>query len=314
MSISKYPPQEAVLIVNPKSGRGRGKLLFPYIIEQFQHFGWKLTPKFSEHPKHIYDLVKESIIQKFTHFLVAGGDGSLNEVIQALFKTVGEYDASNYPIGIIPTGTGNSFLRDFGVTRIEEGIQQIIYGEKYKLDVMRYSVTQKDKTKKGGYALNIIGTGFMADVCQLANKMKFIGQSCYTVAALSKLAFSNIRHQTKIVLDGNEINEETNFIAVSNSKFTGGDMLIAPSASLVDGKLDIVISKKLSKAKIKSHLANIHKGLHVQDTEHIQYVQAKKIEIDYGSPKPVMVDGEIDQVCPLSVEVVAQALTVLQRI
>jgi diacylglycerol kinase (ATP) len=103
------------------------------------------------------------------------------------------------------------------------------------------------------------------------------------------------------------MNMDNVFVIISNSKYTGGDYLIAPRAKIDDGKLDLIILNKLSRINLLKTFPKIFDGSHV-DTQFVDYIQAKTIKLETNVPKILSPDGEVCGEFPAEVSCISGAI------
>ena len=99
------------------------------------------------------------------------------------------------------------------------------------------------------------------------------------------------------------------FIIVSNSKYTGGDYLIAPKAEIDDGLLDIIIVNSLSRLNLISTFPKIFDGSHI-NTKFVDYIHAKHITFEAKDPKILSPDGEVFGHLPIEVSCIPGAVNI----
>jgi diacylglycerol kinase family enzyme len=208
-------------------------------------------------------------------------------------------------LGFLPLGTGNSFLRDFTKDGANFALQAIIENRSRPCDVIRL-------THKGGevYYINILSLGFVADVCTLAGKFKRLGAASYGLAVVLTLA----RFQKRVFpikLDGIPLTDSpsTALLIFNNSKFTGGNMMLAPNADTASGQIEIV-RWSANRFDFIKNFPKCYDGSHIHHPL-IWTGQAKRIELNFGGPMDIMIDGEVMTVEMESLEVLPSALNVM---
>jgi diacylglycerol kinase (ATP) len=141
------------------------------------------------------------------------------------------------------------------------------------------------------YYANMMGFGFIADVNKTAAKLKALKAHAYTLGVLYRtipLKTINLR----MIVDGREMVMDNVFVIISNSRFTGGDYLIAPRARLDDAKLDLIILNKLSRINLLKTFPKIFDGSHIY-TPFVDYIQASEIQLRADGPVELSPDGEV---------------------
>jgi len=127
---------KTLLIVNPAAGHGLGRKTFARLETRLRTEIPGLEVRFSEHAGHSVDLGREAARGAYDRILCLGGDGTPYEVINGLYA---DGRPARLPeIGQIPAGTGNSFLRDFGIETPEQALEAIFAGRRRKADLVEF--------------------------------------------------------------------------------------------------------------------------------------------------------------------------------
>ena len=135
--------------------------------------------------------------------------------------------------------------------------------------------------------------------------MKLVGNLSYTVAVLLQtIALSSYR--MTIEIDGETLERENTFCEISNSRYTS-NFLMAPSASIDDGLLDVTLLGKVSRTRLLRCFPKVFTGEHVH-FEEVETFQAKTIRVQTDEPKVLTPDGEILGSTPVKVECLHKAL------
>jgi len=229
----------------------------------------------------------------------AGGDGTLNEVVNGIAR-----GGCKAALGVLPLGTGNDFARTLGVpNNLDAAIEQIMAGKTRAIDLVRVT---SDSVR---YFANVSSGGFSGVVDEkLTPEMKRTwGPLAYLRGAAA--AFSELRgYATRVALDGAEaLDLDLYNVVVANGRYVAGGIPIAPEADLVDGLLDIVLIPERGPAELAILAAQILVGKHLS-SDAIIFRRAKKIAI---SSRPGMwfnVDGELIGNEPATFELLPQAL------
>ena len=267
----------------------------------------KIDIRFSEFPGHSFQLGREAVRERFTRIICLGGDGTPFEVVNGMYL---QGRPEFLPeIGIIPAGTGNSFLLDFGIGTPEEALRRILAGRRVKVDLIEFEYQLDGRTERR-YSLNLIGVGLITDILKLANDwLKFMRSFGYSLAVLIRLA-KGMRNKIDLEADGRGWSVVNSALVVSNSKYTGGKMKIAPRAETSDGKADLVIFRDVNRREMIQIFKGVFSGSHAAHPK-VEMIQGVKMAV-VGTPGlNVMADGEVLGKTPLRINLLPQELTFL---
>jgi len=298
---------KTMLIVNPAAGHGRGRACFERLGPRLRGAIRDLDIRISEYAGHAFELGRRAAAERFERLICLGGDGTPFEVVNGFLES-GRPDTGP-EIGLVPAGTGNSFVRDFDIRNADEALERILAGRRRRVDLVEFSY-ESGRGPLRRYALNILGVGLIADILELTNKrLKFLGAAGYSLAVLLRLA-RGMANRIEIVSDGRTRTVEDSALVVSNSKFTGGTMKIAPSADVADGRADLVLFNGVNRREIVSIFRAVFSGRHAAHPK-VEILQAAKMAVDGTPPLRVMADGELLGWTPLRLRVLPAALTLL---
>src|SRR2546423_11208812 len=220
----------------------------------------------------------------FDLVISAGGDGTLNEVVNGIAQ-----GGCKAVLGVLPLGTGNDFARTLGVpTDLETAIEQIMAAKTRAIDLVRVT---SDRVR---YFVNVSSGGFSGVVDEkLTPEMKRAwGPLAYLRSAAA--AFSELRgYTTKVAFDDAQAFELDLYnVIVANGSYVAGGIPVAPEADVADGLLDIVLIAERGPAELAILAAQILLGKHLS-SDGVIFRRSKKIAI---SSRPGMwfnVDGEL---------------------
>lgn len=287
------------LIINPVAGRGGGRALAETIVSQLRSLGILAQPEFTNAPRHAEELVLSAAA---THdlVLIAGGDGSVNEAINGVMRTL-----HRPALGIIPIGTGNDFAKMLGLDHNWRlACRRIASAKKSMIDIGRCN---------GRYFANGIGIGFDAQVAMEANCVHYLhGNAVYFLALLRTLLLRYATPHVTIEHDGGSLREAITLIAAANGRWYGGAFCIAPEANIHDGYLELIVARDLSRAGILRLVPKVLRGTHVRD-KMVQVFRTRHVAVSCEVPLPVHADGEILEggALHLEIEILPGALTVV---
>jgi diacylglycerol kinase (ATP) len=296
-----------LLIVNPASGHGRGRKVFARMESSLREAFPKIEIRFSEFPGHSFQFGREAVRERFGRILCIGGDGTPFEVINGMYL---QGRPEFLPeIGMIPAGTGNSFLREFEITTPEEALHRISAGRRLKIDLIQFEYQLDGRTERR-YSLNLIGVGLITDILKLANDwLKFLHSFGYSLAVMIRLA-KGIHNKIDLEADGRGWSVSNSALVISNSKYTGGKMKIAPHAETADGKADMVVFRDVNRREMIQIFKGVFSGAHAAHPK-VEMIQGVNMAV-VGTPDLyVMADGEVLGKTPLRIKLLPQELTIL---
>ena len=302
---------KTLLVVNPAAGHGRGRKTFARLEGRLRAAVPGLEVRFSEYAGHAVEIGREAAAlapaSAYDRVLCLGGDGTPYEVLNGLYA---EGRPARVPeIGQIPAGTGNSFIRDFGIETADQALDAILAGRSRKVDLVEFEEQERGQTVLR-HSLNIIGVGLIADILRLTNeRLKFMGSAGYSAAVLARLV-GGLSNRIAIEADGRRLDAENSALVVSNSKFTGGKMMIAPLADASDGLADLVLFNNVNRREIVSIFSGVFSGKH-RDHPKVHMRQAAAITVESDPPLRLMADGELVGWTPLRIRVLPGEITFL---
>lgn len=244
-------------------------------------------------------LSQRAVRQGCDYLVVAGGDGTLNEVVNGIAGR-----ARSPKIGILPLGTGNDFARTLGLPiSLEENIDILRARKTRAIDIVR---VHSDRAR---YFVNVAAGGFSGIVRRKMTPAikKTWGPLAYirgAAAALSKLH----AYKTRIVLDDTEEFSTVVYnVVVANGRFAAGGLPIAPDADPADALLDVVLIPKLSAAELALLAAEIILGKHFSSSTVI-FRRARKVSVRSRPGMWFNVDGELVGSVPAMFQILPRAL------
>jgi len=274
-----------LLIYNPQAGGGKASSKIEKVKNMFQTSGIDFDLVVTKYKGHATEIVSDSNLNLYNGLIAAGGDGTFFEVLNGYFKNKQRPDI---PLGVLPVGTGNSLTRD--ITRTAKKTLDFINLIK-KENTRSIDVVKVINGTNEFYYANTMGLGFVSDVNITGNRIKYIGKLAYTLGVLYH-TITLKSYPLRLIYDEKELNLNNVFISFSNSRYTGGNYLMAPEAKINDGWIDLIIVNKLRKIDLLKTFPKIFSGKHVE-TRFVETLKAKKIKIETEVSKPLSPDGEI---------------------
>ena len=243
---------------------------------------------------HALELVRQLSPQQYDGVVSLGGDGTNFEVLNGLLKF--HKNGHLPPLGIIPVGRGNSFARDLAIHTIDDAVAALVRKKPRQVDVCSFT---QDKDRF--YFINVMGFGFVTDVAGTAAKFKSLGRLSYVIGVLSRTVGLTF-HRMTLEIDGKVKTEKNCFVELCNSRFTGGNMLMAPDARIDDGLLDIVVAAPLKRSSLIRTFPKIFEGKHGAHPA-VSLHRARQVRVKTTPVKILLPDGEIFGKTPTEINV-----------
>ena len=282
--------RKLLYIINPIAGNGsRGSLR-----KQIEACTVEIGFEFECHDSAIdgdYEPIAQRIQQgSFTDIIIAGGDGTINQVVGSLRHL-------NLPFGVIPCGSGNGLARCAGLSTDPRIALEVIFFGK--------AIATDGYTVNGQFACELTGLGFDGAVAHAYAKSGTRGLNTYIRHAIKQFA-SAPSYPFRVQVQGHLLALDAYMITVANANQFGNKVTIAPHASLSDGLLDVIIVKKQNKIPLlwrayqqlsgRNHplrgeklLSSLSRGVPQQD---LLYWQVSSIEIENLGGAMIHMDGE----------------------
>jgi diacylglycerol kinase (ATP) len=291
-------------IVNPAAGGGKSAKLAGPALARLREKGLHIDVIASTGPGHGIPLAREAYAQGYRKFLAVGGDGTAYEILNGVYG--GNPGAERTALGFLPLGTGNSFLRDFTTEGANASLDALTAGRTRPIDLLRLTHASGEI-----FSFNILSIGFTADVGALTNRVfKPFGHLGYLLGVLVRVIQLKRRAFALRYDDENEWdNRRSLFLTFNNSKYTGGNMLIAPDADPSDGFIEFVRWGPIGRLGLLRMLPRLYDGTHVRHPL-ASRKSVKHVEFNIPVPIDVLVDGEILQLECKSLDVIPSAVDV----
>lgn len=300
------------LIRNPVAGSGRAEKEWQQIATALDAAGIHYEAQASQAYEHAITLAAEGYQSGFRHFLVIGGDGTVNEVINGIAEHHPER-LQQITLGLIPVGKGNDWRRSLGLPTDYTAIaRSIASGQTLTQDVG--SVTYQGPTGELQYRLfvNMAGIGFDGAVTQSVNQKTKDGKPLSKMAYLWQLLNTLLHHDSqKAKLTGPSKRQEVLLFsaAIGKGQYNGGGMRQTPHAQLDDGQLAITLIHDLPKWEVVANVTRLFAGT---------FVKHRKVEIfhseEFGVTNPGLLletDGESLGHTPATFQVLPRYLRVV---
>jgi diacylglycerol kinase (ATP) len=300
-----------LVIVNPRSKNGATGRRFKAVEAKLRNAIGPFEVEFTHGARDAARLAREGVRAGIERIVVAGGDGTMNEVATGLLAAdLGEY----VEIALLPFGTGGDFPHSLGVpSSVDAAIELIAAGESRAIDIGRIEYRNTRLEPSTGYFVNVASFGISGLIDQLVNdsNARFGGGVTFLAATLRALSRYRAT-EVSVHVDGAELFAgRVMLCAIANGRRFGGGMRIAPAADLADGAFDIVVIHDYSRLRLAGKLPLLYSGRHLDDPICV-HTRGRVIEARAEPGTALLdIDGEPLGSLPARVEVVPAALRMI---
>lgn len=287
------------ILLNPTAGTALDKEVLEELIAAILPGAELVVPPDAQ---DLERLAREAVDDGCTTIVAAGGDGTVNGILNGLADRL-----SKVRLGILPLGTGNDFARTINLpTDCEHSIAVLREGCTRRIDLIRVTTASTSRL-----FLNVSAGGFSTKVSEFATTVKEAwGPLCYArsfVGALPELD----DYQTRITLDDSEeITTPAYSVVVANARYVAGGLPIAPEAELDDGLADLLVLPVATLRELATLAPATMLGRHLDD-DRVIFRRARKIVVESHPPMRFNADGELLPAETATFEVLPTALEVI---
>ena len=294
-------PRTAHVIANPKGGVGDNASLLAETGRRLRRQGYVVRDHLTAAPKDAESWAAGLSAAPSDLLCVIGGDGTIHEAVNGLMRR----PADQRPVlGLIPGGTGNSFLRDFDLADPRAALDRVLNGRPKAIDLLEV------RTQSGVlHAFNIVGYGLFSAANERAEKLRWLGKRRYDVAGLIEI-LKRRSYPGALTADGKRLCEQSQLFVLSNTKHSGEGLRIAPDAEVDDGRMDILVVENAPRLALMRLFLQLPAGAHVR-SPWVRVQQAVQASFDGSSPLALNIDGEQRATAPFTVAVRPKALDIL---
>lgn len=300
------------VIVNPVAGSGRGLDHFPQISKLLRDEHILCEPVFTEHKFHATELTVWAVKQGYRHIIAVGGDGTLHEVVNGLFIQQ-ETDPKDILLGVVAVGTGNDWMRMFGVpSRYQDAVRAIREQYSFLQDVGVISY-EESQYRQSRYMANVAGAGFDAAVNRRFTHLQKKGRRGRWLYAWSMVqAFFRYKSTgVKVWIDDRLVYNNLLFsLAIGICKYNGGGMQQLPDAVADDGMFDVSLIRPIHFWHVLFRFRYLFNG-GIYRIRHVLQERGSRIRIESSPEVSVEVDGELLGESPLEFSILHRAIRIV---
>ncbi|MEZ5013865.1 MAG: diacylglycerol kinase family lipid kinase [Chitinophagales bacterium] len=297
------------VLINPVAGGKKGLQRWAKLQPLLEAAQIPFTHVITKDTEHGVHASAEAMRAGYNRFIIIGGDGTANDVINGIMQVEG---ASLPLICMLPAGTGNDWVRTIGKAKNDKemiaGLQKA-EGKKHDVGVVEYQAGAQRKQK---YFINIAGLGFDAHVARRLSMGKglFNGTKLRYQLAILRSLFIYKHSMVHVRCDGREYDLKTLSIACGICKYNGGGLMQLPEADIADGILDLTIIGSMSKGKMVISLPKLSDGSFTKMQE-VKTDTGKEITFTSDTTLFVEADGEFLGEAPVTIKILPAAIQVL---
>lgn len=281
-------------IVNKFSGTGFNPQMETLVAEACRDHNTTHVLEYTQGPAHATALASAALASGFEKIVAVGGDGTVNEVAQALVNSPAK-------MGIIPKGSGNGLARHLGIPiKFTDAIACLFTSKVIAMDTFRMN---------NKLSVNVSGIGFDGYIADLFGTDKQRGFQGYTRHVLNRyIQFPEF--DANIDSGEKSLDKKAFVIAIANSSQYGNNAMIAPGASVCDQLLNISILRKFPPYRLDLIYA-FFSGT-IDQSAYCETLQIRNATIRLKEPMSYHIDGEPAGVADhFTIEIIPSSLKVL---
>lgn len=299
-------------IVNPVAGKGKGLSDWPQISALLRESDIAYDAYFTLHKYHATELTVKGAKAGYRRIIIVGGDGTIHEVVNGLFLQT-EIPTTDILLGVIAVGTGNDWIRMFGIPRnYTEAIRSIKMERTFLQDVGRATYFES-LVAQVRYLANVGGVAYDAAVCRGFNRLKEKGYRGNWLYVRSSIAQA-IKYRCKmatITCDGEVVFEGKLFTAtIGICKYTGGGMSQTPYAVADDGLFDLTVIPKMNRIALFSRFGTLYND-NIYNISGVSLFRGAKLSIKSRGEIRLEMDGEILGSSDFTFEIIPQSIRII---
>lgn len=304
---------QTLLILNPASGRGAAGRLADGLVARAEDCFGPLSVALTGAPGEAIALARAAADRRVARILVAGGDGTLGEVVTGLLTSSALTAAERPSLGLLPVGSGCDFARTLGLPRrIDAAFDVIEAGHVRLLDAGRVESGDAGDGRRARHFANEVSAGLSADTVERVGRHSGrLGPRLGFLFGAVSAVLTHRPFEASVEVDGERVHEGAiSLLAVANGCYFGAGMRVAPNASPDDGRLEVVIARGLSRPEILANLPAFYLGRHARHPR-VSFHSARSVRLIPKAGRAMAeVDGEGGLALPLHVECIPAAIRV----
>jgi len=291
------------VVANPISGQGRAMRHRHEIEAVLRRHGLSFDFRISEHPGHTIDLVREAVAAGRRRILAVGGDGTVNEAVNGIFRQRA-VPTAEITLGVLPIGTGNDWARTHRIPKDYAELAALMASGASRMHDVGVAAFADGAVR---HFINVAGIGFDAHVvASLPDRT--LGPLAYLVG----LARGLLTYQAaplELESGGRTIDTRAFVLFFAIGRYCGSGMNVAPQAAVDDGCFDITLIRDLSRWEVLKSLRRLFDGTLLTHPKVFALREAEALV--RAGPVPVEADGELIGLAPVRFSILPRALRVV---
>jgi diacylglycerol kinase (ATP) len=286
------------LIINPTAGQSKPGSALAEIKTCITEWCPDLTVRETDSKGAGERLAREIKAGEFDMVVAAGGDGTINEVLNGL--------GDHTPLGLLPLGTANVLARELKIPVND------IAGACNVLKTCPPIPTDMGLCNNRRFSL-MVGIGFDAQaVKEVEPEVKNrVGALAYALSALKALTRMRRALRFRLFMENRKLFSRGMMLVVANAGNYAGDLQIAPMASIDDGMLDLCLFRERSKLAFVGQWLLVLMRKQLEDP-HFTYVRARQVRVECKPPAAVQLDGDYFGRTPVEIRVLPGAVRIIR--
>jgi YegS/Rv2252/BmrU family lipid kinase len=312
MSGGRAGQPRTLVIVNPASAGGRTGKRWPAMREALHRAAVAYDVHHTTAPDDATTATRTALTDGYERIVTAGGDGTLNEVVNGFFTAGGLPLNSDAILGLLPSGTGGDFRRTIGLPTDPVALARILAANHTRrIDAGR--IIYESSSTPPRQFINIADCGVGGEVVARVNRSGNKGGGVRGTAvflAISLRALTTFGGRpVRITLDGESKEMDIQNVVIANGRCFGGGMRIAPAAELDDGRFDVVILPALGRVRTLVATPSVYRGTHLHQPG-VLVRRAATVRVEPLDQRPLLFDIEGEQIgmAPATLTCVPSAL------
>ncbi|MEQ1586005.1 MAG: diacylglycerol kinase family protein [Cyclobacteriaceae bacterium] len=249
-------------------------------------------------PNHAIQLAGEAAMSHFDIVLAAGGDGTLNQVLNGLLSIEGPLPV----LGVIPLGSGNDFAALMGVRPEPSQLINLLINRKSKpIDVGKISCLGKEGGQSVRYFINVCSMGMgPATVQRIERLPRWLGPGFRYFASVLNTFLTHPIERFEVTTKDWTWKGKARVVAIANGKSFGNKIYIAPDAEPDDGIFNTLIATDMALPKFLLVLQRLKNKQRVKDYS-ILYATTEELELSSPTPAFIEAEGEMAGYLPANI-------------